>query len=509
MHSSVTNCVVAMYPSPAGATESELHFETWSRLVGMNPVLRGPRARRRGADRQPHGRPARVRDRADRPLLHARRARSRRRGRASRAAPAWSGRSRATSTSCGGWPREPARGRSRRRSRPSRSSRCSAPPAAGYAAVPGASTSTCTSREPGGRQVYAIALTAQVMIEPARRAVRRRDARAARRAVRAAGALGHDDAQPRLAPGRRARAGLHGVDHLPHRGAGDASTWRSRPRSTCTGCRTARCRSRSTSTGRCTTAATTGGCRCRWSRGRARPSSACPVATWRDLIEHYYPRHRLDRAARGDPAGAPAREGARARCRRSTRAWRSCSRRARERRRAGRLAALRGLRAVPVHAGSDQERDADAVRDRLPARLRRGRSTRPTTTSSCSASSRAGARSTAEVRFLAAERRAPRAEPQRIEGEGDFEFGGAVGPRRNGSSGQTPLERGRSASVSYRVENRTAAERASTRRRRSSARSSRPTRSCASREARASSPSWTLRATASTPGPCSPRRTTT
>jgi hypothetical protein len=40
MHSTVTNCVVAMYPSPAGATESELHFETWSRLVGMNPVLR-------------------------------------------------------------------------------------------------------------------------------------------------------------------------------------------------------------------------------------------------------------------------------------------------------------------------------------------------------------------------------------------------------------------------------------------------------------------------------------
>jgi len=39
MHSSVTDCIVAMYPSPAGATESELHFETWSRLVGMNPVL--------------------------------------------------------------------------------------------------------------------------------------------------------------------------------------------------------------------------------------------------------------------------------------------------------------------------------------------------------------------------------------------------------------------------------------------------------------------------------------
>jgi len=40
MHSSVTDCVVALYPSPAGATESELHFETWSRLVAMNPVLR-------------------------------------------------------------------------------------------------------------------------------------------------------------------------------------------------------------------------------------------------------------------------------------------------------------------------------------------------------------------------------------------------------------------------------------------------------------------------------------
>jgi hypothetical protein len=39
MHSSVTDCVVAQYPSPAGATESELHFETWGRLVDMNPVL--------------------------------------------------------------------------------------------------------------------------------------------------------------------------------------------------------------------------------------------------------------------------------------------------------------------------------------------------------------------------------------------------------------------------------------------------------------------------------------
>lgn len=39
MYSSVTDCVVALYPSPAGATESELHFQSWKRLVELNPVL--------------------------------------------------------------------------------------------------------------------------------------------------------------------------------------------------------------------------------------------------------------------------------------------------------------------------------------------------------------------------------------------------------------------------------------------------------------------------------------
>jgi hypothetical protein len=39
MQSTVTECVVAMYPSPAGATESELHFESWSRMCELNPVL--------------------------------------------------------------------------------------------------------------------------------------------------------------------------------------------------------------------------------------------------------------------------------------------------------------------------------------------------------------------------------------------------------------------------------------------------------------------------------------
>jgi hypothetical protein len=39
MYSTVTDCVVAMYPSPAGATESELHFSDWQRVKELNPVL--------------------------------------------------------------------------------------------------------------------------------------------------------------------------------------------------------------------------------------------------------------------------------------------------------------------------------------------------------------------------------------------------------------------------------------------------------------------------------------
>jgi hypothetical protein len=37
MYSTTSECVVAMYPSPAGATESELHFDTWNRLMELNP----------------------------------------------------------------------------------------------------------------------------------------------------------------------------------------------------------------------------------------------------------------------------------------------------------------------------------------------------------------------------------------------------------------------------------------------------------------------------------------
>jgi Family of unknown function (DUF5947) len=41
MLSSTAGCVVALYPSPAGATESELHFSSWARMVELNPGLAG------------------------------------------------------------------------------------------------------------------------------------------------------------------------------------------------------------------------------------------------------------------------------------------------------------------------------------------------------------------------------------------------------------------------------------------------------------------------------------
>jgi hypothetical protein len=39
MRSTATGAVLALYPSPAGATESELDLEAWDRFVAANPVL--------------------------------------------------------------------------------------------------------------------------------------------------------------------------------------------------------------------------------------------------------------------------------------------------------------------------------------------------------------------------------------------------------------------------------------------------------------------------------------
>lgn len=37
MYSTTTESIVAMYPSPAGATESELRFDSWNKLLQLNP----------------------------------------------------------------------------------------------------------------------------------------------------------------------------------------------------------------------------------------------------------------------------------------------------------------------------------------------------------------------------------------------------------------------------------------------------------------------------------------
>ena len=102
----------------------------------------------------------------------------------------------------------------------------------------------------------------------------------------------------------------------------------------------------------------TSGCRCRCGGRRSSTTTRTP-AGWRCAREtlEALQREKLDRGlatldacvARAARRGARVTDGARA---------------------ARRLAAVRGLRALPVHARGDQERDADAVRDRLSARLR-------------------------------------------------------------------------------------------------------------------------------------------
>ena len=77
----------------AGATETELHFESWSRMVELNPVLDDLEPDIEGLIVNRLADPPHVRDRADRPLLRAHRHDQGAPGRGSPAAPASSRRS--------------------------------------------------------------------------------------------------------------------------------------------------------------------------------------------------------------------------------------------------------------------------------------------------------------------------------------------------------------------------------------------------------------------------------
>ena len=201
MHSSVTDCVVALYPSPAGATESELHFEAWGELRALNPVLERAGAGRRGADRQP-------------PVRSARSTRSRR---STAATCSWGSiKSRWEGISGGAGVDEAVAGffdelRARRACRhdhaiasaadpgaprrPSPRSRCSAPSRAPLRG--GADARLRPARVRAGRPaVYTIALSVAGDDRARAARLRRRDARAAGGAVRPARALG---ARPRAA----------------------------------------------------------------------------------------------------------------------------------------------------------------------------------------------------------------------------------------------------------------------------------------------------------------------
>ena len=149
--------------------------------------------------------------------------------------------------------------------------------------------------------------------------------------------------------------------------------------------------------------------------------SACRCRCGSETIEHYYPGHRLGGACaarrsrrwsgRSWSAGWPTLDAC------AERAARAMADHLEQLRR---VAAVGGLRAVPVHPGRDQERHPDAVRDRLPAGLRgrlRG-DVRPR--SSCAARSRPEPDATleAEVRFLA-----PRGERHQARASGASSLG--------------------------------------------------------------------------------------
>ena len=230
--------------------------------------------------------------------------------------------------------------------------------------------------EPSGRPVYMIALTIQLMIEPARRSYDDATRDAADRAVRGAGALGGDDPQPGLVASstcscRRSPARSIvpvpiacnydlevAADEVPalaarRRGAAGAALQRDGLLP---------------------------------GRGR-RAADGAGAVDQLDRLPHagvglagddraLLPEHRLGGAALGDARGAAAPRRSTAGCatlRRLRRA--SCSRRAarmtERSTRSSTRCSTRATRSTPTRRRGE-ERDTDAVRDRLPAALRGG-----------------------------------------------------------------------------------------------------------------------------------------
>ena len=164
--SSTVGGVVAIYPSPAGTTESELDLGAWEELVAANPVLEGLETDVEARDRQPARRRAAACDRPDRRVLPARRPRARELagdlGRAADRDAPW----RASSRSCGRGRRD--RGSSRRRAS------CLLPvldlevvdAAAALNVAAPTLHFTLRAGEPTGREVYMVALSTLIHIDP-------------------------------------------------------------------------------------------------------------------------------------------------------------------------------------------------------------------------------------------------------------------------------------------------------------------------------------------------------
>ena len=287
LRDSAAGRVVALYPSPAGATESELDLDAWERARSRQSSARRPRGGRRGADRQPDGRAAAARNRADRRVLPAgrhdqgelggnlgrRRAGGGDRGLLRRAA----GEERELGERpAGKRPGHVRRGAGRRGAAGPADARVrgrwACEPVERAAAPTLRFRVRATTFGPAGLHDRAIGADH----DRARQAhLRPRDARAAGGAVRRARAVGDHDHELSLDPGRRARARASPAARSSTSRSPAPTTSRSPRPSTSTGSRTATCRFASTSTGRSSTRASTGPCSCCRSRGTARFAIRC------------------------------------------------------------------------------------------------------------------------------------------------------------------------------------------------------------------------------------------